>query len=93
VGLIYVKNGRLSSKGGFCCTGDADARSIERARRLAGRRHMVGNDRSRVIMLRRTLHEQSEAREGAGAILYRWMDAYGRSRWKGPDMYTREGGR
>ncbi len=54
---------------------------------------MGGNDRSRVIMLKRTLHEQSEAREGAGAILYRWMDAYGRSRWKGPDMYTREGGR
>jgi len=52
VGLTYGKNGRLSSKGGFCCTGDADARSIEKARRLAGRRHMVGNDRSRLIMLK-----------------------------------------
>ncbi len=42
----------------------------------------------------RTLHKQSEAREGARAsLLYGRTDAYGSSRWKGPDMYTREGGR
>jgi len=93
VGLTCGKNDRLSSKGGFSCTGDAAARSIEKARRLARRRRIVGNDRSRVIMLRRTLHEQSEVGEGVEAILYGWMDAYGSIRWEGPDMYTREGSR